>query len=139
MNREIKFRAWDGGKMIGTYDDHQTFALDFSGNVFSYEHGNSPFRHYIKEELILMQYTGLKDKNSKEIYEGDIVQIWEYEGEKETSVVEWQGGYPAFDLSAELQEQFECNVLSAAMQGVGWQIEIIGNIYEDKHLLDHDH
>ena len=65
MNRDIKFRAWDKEKRNmfniarldiadGTCYDHL-----FSRNIYDYWN-----------ECILMQYTGLKDKNGKEIYEG---------------------------------------------------------------------
>lgn len=64
MNREIKFRAWDDGVMI--YSDKN--ASDELYERLRY------FFHRIREDAILMQYTGLKDKNGKEIYEGDLLK-----------------------------------------------------------------
>jgi hypothetical protein len=58
--REIKFRAWDGEKMIFP-SDPDTYSKFVRGEL-------------VCPGVILMQYTGLEDKNGKEIYEGDIVR-----------------------------------------------------------------
>lgn len=84
-----------------------------------------------------MQYTGLKDKNGKEIYEGDIIAEWEDGLEKvERYQVKWHGedGYPAFDIEPNHFE--ETNALSFyAQNGEGYELEVIGNIYENPELL----
>ena len=59
MSREIKFRAWDDGKML------------FSPINSNY--GLSRFLGYIREDAILEQFTGLKDKSGVDIYESDYV------------------------------------------------------------------
>ena len=70
--REIKFRAWDlvHKKMI------QVKSLEFGVGI---THQNDDMGDI--DGYLLMQYTGLKDKNGKEIYDGDIVQ-WKYGNRK---------------------------------------------------------
>lgn len=88
--------------------------------VFEVEIGNA----------ILMQSTGLKDKNGKEIFEGDIL---DYKGRK--ALVRWHGSYASFiyRFVDELQKRnAEWNSLYLAYL----KCEVIGNIYENKELVD---
>lgn len=139
--REIKFRAWATVPKSMYYDVSYNFG--FKGEVLQdtvvYE-----LNHLIElmgKVYTLMQYTGFKDKNGKEIWEGDIVVEWEDDMEKlERFVVEWCGedGYPAFDLKPNHFE--EINALSFyAQNGEGYEIEVIGNIYENPELLNAPH
>ena len=65
--REIKFRAWDGKCLSNVY----SFALGEGNRADTVETDDG-----IWETAVLMQYTGLKDKNGKEIYEGDVLGIY---------------------------------------------------------------
>lgn len=99
MSREIKFRAWDK-------ENKQIELVDFLGentlHICNAEWEN-------REDFEIMQYTGLKDKNDKEIYEDDIVQaVWySYEGpEHETfGKVIFNNGWLSFCIWNELIEQ----------------------------------
>lgn len=82
------------------------------------------------DEIKLMQSTGLKDKNGKEIFEGDIV---DYKGRK--ALVSWHGSYASFiyRFVDELQKRnAEWNPLYLAYM----RCEVIGNIYENPELWE---
>lgn len=104
--RSLKFRAWDGKKMI---DDvvpaSETSIIEF----FEYEWQET-------EVEAVEQYTGLKDRNGKEIYEGDLVA---YEKNNIASVRFEYGGFYPF---VEPYNDFGCPS--------GREVEVIGNIHE---------
>jgi len=111
MNRPIKFRAWDGETMS------KPFVLsDICNECGTY---NGPTGHSMGE-CEIMQYTGLKDKNGKEIYEGDILEI---DGDLET--VEWDN------------DRAKWNGVYASLWANGSSLpEIIGNVfdYRNNHM-----
>ena len=167
--REIKFRAWDKaekemklptllrlGRDLPFTDDNN------NGKVYQCQcNGNENIEYFglnsSESQLILMQYTGLKDKNGKEIYEGDIVKF---------TLPEWTvgSGYRDFE-GDEVDETVDertiiCEVQIRATRGVGMVYrkdvsdeitdtnlkyhwfkihpktdEIIGNIYENPELI----
>jgi len=81
---------------------------------------------------ILMQYTGLKDKNGKEIYEGDVVEwVWE-NGNIYREVVKWKE-IPTEETSC-FGFEFSGDLISK--YGGRDTVEIIGNIYENPELLE---
>jgi len=124
--REIKFRAWlkDTNEMIEVEDIrlNKPFMI------------NTTSAWRLEDEIILMQYTGLKDKNGKEIYEGDIVTI----GIDEIPPFFTKGKVvyspPAFVLECEdgMERSLEL-LLDYSSEEV---LEVIGNIYENPELLE---
>ena len=124
--REIKFRAWlkEERKMVNV----ETLFIGINRLCF----GNSKtedlfFRDF--EEVELMQYTGLKDKNGKEIYEGDILF---FRDENMKYIVVWQD--TAFIIkSIEIRKYLE---KMCWLDDTEICCEIVGNIYENKKLLE---
>ncbi len=130
--REIKFRAWNKNlkKM------YKIGQITLEKGTWNYEPDN---REYIgmsipyQPSFVLMQYTGLKDKNEKEIYEGDIIEIKGYSNKgyntglvKEIYVVEFK------DFC------WSCGIKSLLnLATINWaSIEVIGNIWEDSDLIN---
>lgn len=90
-------------------------------------------------DVEVSQFTGLHDKNGKEIYEADIIRIEDdYADVSTVHTVEYGVGYgyPAFKFSPQLE--CECNGFSYVIQGGEATIEVIGNIYENPELLEQD-
>ena len=137
--REIKFRAWNKEtKELEYMETNMTLPLLA---LFNLEGGGHSHR-------IFMQFTGLPDKSGKEIYEGDIVR----NGKGIIYEVRWYNFGFHFDTpkingcwTSYTLETYEHLHWSGPSVSPGteepkhykdWHIEIIGNIYEHKHLLE---
>lgn len=142
--REIKVRFWDEvnkkfwfGGQEGESDGAETFQTWFDNGVlkgFMYEevsYGFSPIDDVKHRDLITSQWTGLKDKNGKEIYEGDICETVTYSGKPfgTIDVVKFSGG--AFKLTDIEDALLPIPLDDSAIQSV----EVIGNIFEHPHLI----
>ena len=125
--REIKFRCWDkeNSRMIlpsGSFMDvSQTQGVDRW--VFGLDVFNHP------DNIELMQFTGLFDKNGKEIFEGDVVKFQTKGGNTMVYEVRWKNR--GFNLKH--MPQFSPNRMTPNNKN---EIEIIGNIHENPELLN---
>ena len=89
----------------------------------------------LKGEAYLMQYTGLKDKNGKEIYEGDIVKASSL-NIAEIYVCRWDEDFLAFQFEGKYKNRLDDWIDCELGGGSYNRIEVIGNIYENRGLLD---
>ena len=118
--REIKFRAWDKENE----EMYDVAMIDVeTGEVAYTDHPTGYNADALLEQVELMQYTGLKDKNGKEIYEGDILKDCDT---REIKTVIWHKN---------------CFILRDTKGFYQWtyfedEHEVIGNIYENPELLE---
>ena len=124
--REIKFRAWNGKQMIylsEQYIDRYYMQIDNQAwGIFDKENSFGAICNSHNKNDVLMQYTGLKDKNGQEIFEGDIVK---YHPEANQGI-----GRVAFEGSGfYVTDDFNCTLDEFATNG----IEVIGNVYENDY------
>ena len=129
--RELKFRAWKmhNGKL------RRCVFSPFNILNYAHRHPEAPVLHnqdvndirdFVPDADVIEQYTGLKDKNGKKIYEGDIVRY--AIRPSRTTVVEWQSGE---------EEYYPCCTTSGFSLPYSEDgYEVIGNIHENKELLE---
>lgn len=133
MPREIEFRAWlkDEKRMI----DVRAIDFDDDGNILSvnYPEGKS-YSGYDGDNIELMQYTGIKDKNGVKIFEGDIV-IYKYQNDdlktKKLTVF-----FDEEDCSFSLAYKGKPHMYVEKDDAKYYKV--IGNIYENKELLENE-
>lgn len=126
--REIKFRAWSKllNKMLSHEDLNKTLK-----NLTKIEYIAGIFLP-LNSDVEVMQYTGLKDSNGNEIYEGDIVKIEDYFcGDLIGNIVydETTAGYV-------FNKGNERNYFQMTLDLEDYVYYVIGNIHENKDLLD---
>ena len=117
--RDIKFRIWD----IENKEMLEVQELDFEPTFYGGRIAIRPDQYsdyFDSEDMILMQYTGLKDKNGKEIYEGDKVYIIP---EDEYGEVKW-------DIESARFVVIYDDIITDFDNWYGKDLEVVGTIYD---------
>jgi len=133
--RDIRFRAWDtrrceflsGGEIFIAIQPGKN-----PKNIFYLDIIKDP--DMFKERFVLQQFTGLRDKNKREVYEGDILRVWR-DGSHRVFAVKWrETGVPMYILYPQpINEDFwHCR----SDMEMSW--EIIGNIFQNPELITYN-
>ena len=135
--REIKFRAWNKEKNIMCYDN-QDYSADYLDGIFSSRVGLINYwlsADRLDDSYVYMQYTGLKDKNGKEIFEGDILKY--IEDKIKYAMISFKDGM--FTIHRSLGGEMLCSVGYFQIldeRDIDREVQVIGNIYETPELLE---
>ena len=123
--REIKFRAWDKEQKEGV-------KYSITDNIPIFCHNTSRWKTDKEgKRFILCQYTGLKNFNGKEIYEGDIVRAIGFS--KWIGVAKYSDKNQAFVFEC-IDKNYRGNIVFMSQFDQGFKI--LGNIYENPEMLE---
>jgi len=140
MNRQLKFRAWDvkNNYWVEPENSNDGCGITFEGNVAFCSQSQFvyiPEEH--KDRFVIQQFTGLKDKNSREIYEGDILKFKTYDGWKDDF-----GRYVFLKVHYHEQTASFRMTRGDIYRGDSFdysdkpkEVEVVGNIFENPELL----
>lgn len=126
--KELKFRVWD--------KERETFLnnvfINSDGKLYEFSKDTmfgTAISFLDSENKKILQYTGLHDKNGKEIFEGDIIKI-----KDETYRITWNGCFSSFDMTniAKAKQYKDLYILNKNFE----KSEIVGNIYQNRELLE---
>lgn len=151
MKRQIKFRAWiKQEKQMVTQADFGEYSMVSNGDGFGIVEGISGYNHWLKkDDFEIMQYTGLKDKNGVEIFEGDVVRIlytdWPSNTDPNVELEDYLISIshvgeviyqaPEFGILFFKENRYGERQLGSFNYGAHGRIEVIGNVYQNPELL----
>lgn len=127
-----RYRAYDSGSLCRMYSPEEVMAGN--GDIWILDEDSESNEWIVNNDLVLMQSTGLRDKNGKEIFEGDIVKVTD--DDERTNFPD--GGIGTI---CGLDEIFMWYIDGQVHNGLfdisqEYYIEVIGNIYENQELLE---
>ena len=138
--REIKFRAWDKkNNFMITQDDKQLKSLDLASGYIYVGHYKGENDRFIRfTEIELMQFTGARDTNCREIYEGEIVVFndnrYGATGGRHSDKI--RAGVVKFDEGSWIVESGDYSEYLYQIIANDDEVEVIGNVFENKELLE---
>lgn len=125
-----KFRAYDGGSLCRMYSPEEVMVGN--GDIWIIDEDGVAGEWIVNNDLVLMQSTGLTDKNGKEIFEGDILSIETDEENVKVSVF-WDDKHALFMFKSKKYNEKEA--LAELFEDNSYPFKIIGNRYENPELL----
>lgn len=140
--REIKFRGWNKEQQIMCFDDEDNSAEYWDGirssiiGLINHRLRDVGCKYDYRSKYVVMQYTGLKDKNGREIYEGDIIDYvmpnyCDGVHDERTARREVEFAAGCFWLASEIGDDALYDVIYNDDE-----LEIVGNIHENPDLLE---
>jgi len=127
----LRFRAWDGGSLCRMYIPEEVMVGN--GDIWIIDEDGVAGEWIVNNDLVLMQSTGLRDKNGKEIFEGDILKVTNLSSWLE--VVSFNKNKAMF-VSKETKREVEETPLYDLFNTDIFEVEIIGNIHTNPELVE---